>query len=613
MDQKKSIPKFGYILGADDLRKLSNFKKSANRQIDNGNSSSAGPSPSHSPVSVKEFQTSTMNYRQPPQQTALKIDSYSRKTNHNYLKNIPKTEKQRSRIQRIAQLDDAIFDLEQLYRKLKLSDQDLLDRAERRDLPYIHQLLRYNNSSPSQLLHTSSPTQFIKSDEEFQQQNRINRLEQIELKRRPISAFYTQFQRAPPMRRSARPDLIGDDQAVRRLNPPTSKPTNLNSTVAPSYLQTTAAYANPPNLEHQKKRNVFGHLEFDPIVDDVQYRKMNKESTSNQLPPNPPHGIPLNANILSKANPINDYMHSAKTNDMAVRKLRKDYSVNQSNPFANVLHRSSSQSAFFQQQREDDLLPETTSNYLANVKKQLKPTRSLTYSVSNIDQQNDLDVHQTFDYNNMQSNQQQLNSAFKQNQIFNNNRFSINKSSSLSNCLLNKEQDKNVRLVHSNAVNDEQTKSTNKPKNNIYKKQQAVRTMKNDEEQLENMLSNLNEIRTKQGDRLISDNRNENKFVLNQKIQRSPTQLMNDSMQRNRTKLEQREQEGNKGNNKDSIWPIRKQMVNKKGKTVNNLKVGILNFDFLKLLALHKSQSRKVLIAILFSLLFIFTKIFKFF
>ena len=113
---------------------------------------------------------------------------------------MPKTERQKSRRERIAKLDDAIFELEEMYKKLKLSDQDLLDRAERRDLPSKFQLMRFN-SSPQ--IPAVSPTQLIKSDEELIQQQKTSRLNSNnELnKRRPISAFYNQFQRTPPVRR----------------------------------------------------------------------------------------------------------------------------------------------------------------------------------------------------------------------------------------------------------------------------------------------------------------------------------------------------------------------------------------------------------------------------
>lgn len=106
-------PTFGYILSSDhDLR--NNRTTTSNSQQMNQNllspvlsdprhhsplSSPNGLSPSHSPVS---FNYSTVPKRTP--QTYRKIDSYYRKTDDNYLKSVPKTERQKSKIKRIAQL-----------------------------------------------------------------------------------------------------------------------------------------------------------------------------------------------------------------------------------------------------------------------------------------------------------------------------------------------------------------------------------------------------------------------------------------------------------------------------------------------------------------------------
>lgn len=93
-----------------------------------------------------------------------------------------------------------------MYKKLKLSDQDLLDRAERREK---FQLMRF--SSASQIAPIHSPTQVVKSDEELQQQRAklINQSNNELNRRRPISAFYNQFQqKTTPMRRSTIPGMI---------------------------------------------------------------------------------------------------------------------------------------------------------------------------------------------------------------------------------------------------------------------------------------------------------------------------------------------------------------------------------------------------------------------
>ena len=169
---------------------------------------------------------------------------------------------------------------------------------------------------------------------------------------------------------------------------------------------------------------------------------------------------------------------------MAVRQLRKDYSVNQTNPFAHVI-RSSSTSFFQQHHDESELLPETTSNYLINVKKQLKPTRSLSTMP-------DLEMDPAA----QRDDRLHLDKQPKRNPFV--------KSNSLSNCQLSHDDQPPSRVCPVNS----------KPKNNIYNKRQPLRN--ETEEQLEDMLSNLNEI-PKTTDLLTN-----NKFRI---ITRSPTPL----------------------------------------------------------------------------------------
>ena len=149
-DHQRRPIKFGYIL-SDNNNELStsnllnsNFNNQMNNQMNNRTNNQmnlisptpsdpnghlhtpfSSPSPSHSPISVIDYSAANKRI---PQQTCRKIDSYYRKTNDNFLKSTPKTERQKSRRQRIRQLDDQIFELEEMYKKLKLSDQDLLGK-----------------------------------------------------------------------------------------------------------------------------------------------------------------------------------------------------------------------------------------------------------------------------------------------------------------------------------------------------------------------------------------------------------------------------------------------------------------------------------------------------
>ena len=395
-----------------------------------------------------------------------------------------------------------------MYKKLKLSDQDLLDRAERRDLPTKFQLMRF--SSASQMPPVSPTPVAAKSDEE-QTRSKTHNPSTNELnKRRPISAFYNQFQfqqqKTPPVRRSAVPDLVADDQAVRRLNSPLPPRTptssfqalHQNTPIAPAsaYLDTTPAYANQLQMQHSKKKNIYGRLEFDPIVDDVQYRKLS-QNQSHISAPHPPIGTPLNAHHI-KPNPTNDYLHSLKSNDMAVRTLRKDkdYSVNQSNPFAKVLHHSGQ--SFYRD--DDDLLPETTSNYLVNIKKKLKPTRSMTL-MANLDEPGQLNAGQPNSVRQMNSSLGNLSSLNGDGRAANQAPVQLKrpfaKSSSLLNYLPGQQDDEQLPAKV----------QQQKPKNNIYRKTSPAVPLRNEEEQLEDLLSNLNQIPKISSPDVVSANR----------------------------------------------------------------------------------------------------------
>jgi len=96
--------------------------------------------------------------------------------------------------------DDALAELEHLVEVMRLNDldEDLLDRAERRDLPTKFQLMRSSEPHPHQLYTTPFKEGRAGSHET---------LPGGEIK-------------APPVRRSALPDLFADDLAVRRLCSP---------------------------------------------------------------------------------------------------------------------------------------------------------------------------------------------------------------------------------------------------------------------------------------------------------------------------------------------------------------------------------------------------------
>ncbi|XP_065351908.1 supervillin isoform X6 [Cloeon dipterum] len=194
-------------------------------------------------------------------------------------------------------LEDALNELEEIYQSLQLGDEDLLDRAERRDLPTAFQLKRASSVDVSD--------------------------DGIVLKR---------TSRAPPLRRSGIPDLVTDDMAYRRLKNPTTGPPAKDRTSG-SYLLVSPALSPIPvqTLDPEEPNTTF---------DDMSYRAIKDANLMGNkvLDPQPPFGIPLTP-APPAAN--SDYLHAKPTDkyrstfrprktpdlvndDLAFRNLRKD-------------------------------------------------------------------------------------------------------------------------------------------------------------------------------------------------------------------------------------------------------------------------------------------------
>ncbi|XP_059468897.1 supervillin isoform X5 [Neocloeon triangulifer] len=194
-------------------------------------------------------------------------------------------------------LEEALNELEEIYQSLQLGDEDLLDRAERRDLPTAFQLRRGASSDvPDDMVILRSSA------------------------------------RAPPLRRSGVPDLVNDDMAFRRLNNPTTGPPSKDRTSG-SYLLVSPALSPIPV-------QTFDPEEPNTTFDDMSYRAIKDANlfSSKVLDPQPPFGIPL-APAPPASN--NDYLHVKPTDkyrptfrprktpdvvsdDLAFRNLRKD-------------------------------------------------------------------------------------------------------------------------------------------------------------------------------------------------------------------------------------------------------------------------------------------------
>lgn len=205
-------------------------------------------------------------------------------------------------------LDDALNELESIYNSLRLGDEDLVARAERRDLP----------------TYKSSPQKLTKNDPI------------IEGKTYDVYPTH-EHQRTVPQRRSGVPDKVNDDMAYRRMN---AKERAENKKYPPhSYLRSSPALSpvmgdNPNNLIPKETPQ-----EPDVTYDDVVFRNIrHANSTLKIQDPQPPFGIPLGP-ITPAAN--SDYLHatpkerfrptftSSKVpdvvkDDLAFRNLRKD-------------------------------------------------------------------------------------------------------------------------------------------------------------------------------------------------------------------------------------------------------------------------------------------------
>lgn len=191
-------------------------------------------------------------------------------------------------------VEEALQELENIYNSLGLSDdEDLLDRAERRDLPTPHQNMRYRSS-----------------DDELD-----------------CVTFKRILPKSP--RRSGVPDIVSDDMAYRRLHKKETKP---QSFVPGSFLLVLPTVYNldtsprPPG-------------EPDITLDDVVFRSRRQNLNFLKIPDRqPPFGIPLGP-IVGAA--PSDYLHAVPEgrykptfrrrkvpdtveDDLAFRNLRKD-------------------------------------------------------------------------------------------------------------------------------------------------------------------------------------------------------------------------------------------------------------------------------------------------
>nr|XP_034184297.1 uncharacterized protein LOC117606210 isoform X1 [Osmia lignaria]XP_034184298.1 uncharacterized protein LOC117606210 isoform X1 [Osmia lignaria]XP_034184299.1 uncharacterized protein LOC117606210 isoform X1 [Osmia lignaria]XP_034184300.1 uncharacterized protein LOC117606210 isoform X1 [Osmia lignaria]XP_034184301.1 uncharacterized protein LOC117606210 isoform X1 [Osmia lignaria]XP_034184302.1 uncharacterized protein LOC117606210 isoform X1 [Osmia lignaria] len=196
-------------------------------------------------------------------------------------------------------LEEALSELEAIYNSLRLGDEDLLDRAERRSMEEFS--LRQAK--------TSNTVPFISEDSS---------------------------------------DRSKDDMAYRRMHPK-ERPTSLSETVGQSALSNISYLIASPVLTRKDTTDSYAYTsnyparrdEPDVTRDDVVYRSIHRaNNTLKVIDPQPPFGIPLGPVTTA---PESDYLHTTPTkpdhprslyipqcepdivtDDLAFRTLRKD-------------------------------------------------------------------------------------------------------------------------------------------------------------------------------------------------------------------------------------------------------------------------------------------------
>lgn len=257
-------------------------------------------------------------------------------------------------------------------------DVDLLDRAERRDMPSKFQLLRCKKNKEEEIKVNSDNVNkcFAKKSSI---NGHLNKPSSSECNNDLISGYKMppevgwchpycdQFskrhslgstkgllsssfdppyhQKAPPRRRSAIPDPVNDDLATRKMyrNPPSSATVNSisendNNKKLPSYLL-ISPYYTPSN----DSRDILDDIQNLPDLekDDLSYRKHVQADAIKVSSPHPPFGIPIGVTDLRNQSNYVDaqlnemdknrvyyrvkpyYPHLVK-DDLAFRAYRKD-------------------------------------------------------------------------------------------------------------------------------------------------------------------------------------------------------------------------------------------------------------------------------------------------
>ncbi|PSN56896.1 hypothetical protein C0J52_00673 [Blattella germanica] len=351
------VDSFDSTNGMDSLRRKDNAnahrplsmvleKSETPEHVQNAEKLEKSPSKSVTQPELLQQQSHAASKAIPPTPPARR---YSRQSSTSSLEaadwmseDVGTSEDGRKKKRRSSNLEDALTELEAIYNSLKLGDEDLLDRAERRDLPIPHQKLSQipisDNVHP--LSSSWSTSRGAESDSGYNYSWGSSSFESLFDGGEPPPR-----RRAPSLRRSGIPDKVMDDMAYRRLHPkerPGSQDIRNVVSQSGSYLESSpAAAAADVTTDDLPQKPLFGPLNQEPDVtlDDVVFRNIrHSNNTLKVLDPQPPFGIPVGP--IAPA-PNSDYLHAVPgdtyrsmfkprkipdvvKDDLAYRNLRKD-------------------------------------------------------------------------------------------------------------------------------------------------------------------------------------------------------------------------------------------------------------------------------------------------
>ena len=292
---------------------------------------------------------------------------------------------------RLSRRRDPLSELEALFAQLALQeDEDLLDRADRRDWPIafydMQKHMQQRKMKKSKQVNGRPRKQLCQQQQQGREQQvsscrMTSQVSCLNERESNLCCSNPSRVRAPPVRKSALPDILSDDLAVRKQlhngkrMSPSSSPVNTGreNKCLPmaSFLLFSPAFIPSVTLPRDYLDSASGVLQVQPDIDadDWNWRRFTASSGAiAPLPPrHPPFGIPLRVDKVpclhdyTRVEPQNDTrvgrLHPIK-DDLAVRAWRKDVNDRPCSP--------------------NTLLPVTTANLIKMLhanKPQEKPSR----------------------------------------------------------------------------------------------------------------------------------------------------------------------------------------------------------------------------------------------